>query len=894
MNIFDLIFEAKKEDPYTKFDDFKAEQSKQKKKQNTFDQSKMPKGERDWEVEQIEQKEKNRKEREQRWHETAEISKINAVSDLKKNISTKGAKLRGNADGVDQDFHGKSLREIADSKKENADGKAVIFSKKELENIIMSEDKAFIDAVSILSDLNLLHSVYHVAHSGERPSFTKEYIEWFLDMLGKGNSPETAIINLSTTKKADATLKRLNREYEDAHNGFMDALEKANRLDGKKTAEINAVKEKTQREIASLGGSIEDGTEKPNFDFEKDFSSKDPKYKEAFNKQIDKAQASVKEYIKTKTEQLLYTQSKLIKDIEEKYEKEEKRLKDLRSKFIEDEKRIEKEKEEYKKEQQYDYYEVGPKYKELSQLLIKYDTEKDAKKKAEFKKRIDELSKKYKEDFDNSLSAFGKREKEEEELYAKNRELTDQIEKALSSGQTIKAQDLKAQKDKIVKQINKLKDAKEENGIYYKFTREGDNKSLYTIQTFKYKNVGAFLSELRNSIFLMNKDLMTTLTRIVNLLYFGRDEKGEDEDTSERISSEELQKRKKQAEAERRYHKNEIEIGFDEHTKAIRKLRKNKLNELKPLMKKMLELQRATGKTLKEIIKSIDASIEEKKGIFSGLKQGDFGIFADDYDKNAEEEITKKTEINVDKLKKELQAEFDKLVMSDREYDDNSNKRKIDRLLNKAQVQRELSDEEIKYNEAKTELEKVNSVLDNLKLIQKKAEEIFDNFDDFAKEENNRQSALKLKKFIKKYRTTLIKAQAEDYITLLPDQEKKNRKILSELGFINQKLRDKNKIDLSDFEDVFDEISDFSLDLQKDIVEIYNKKEEEFKKLPVPKKSGKTRKEMMSDVIENLSKRSKLSEKIKKAQADIAKTRFWNNPSYEEIRRKIAKEMGKE
>ena len=902
MNIFDLIFEEddnrKKPVSYVGFDEWK-EKRKQSKKQETLDQSKMPKGERDWEIENALQKEKKRKEREEEWQRTAENSKIEAVSELKKTISKKGGKLRGNADLVNQEFQGKSLREAADKKKENADGKAVIFSKKELEDLIMSEDKAFIDAVSILSDLKLLHNAYHIEHSDERSSFTKEYIEWFLNSLSKGDKPETAIVNLSTVKRTDETFRKLKKEYTNAEEGFKDALKKSDALDAKKAAELKTVREKTKTEIENLGLSFEDGTEKKNFDFAKDFSLKDPKYREAFEKQIENLQPTVKNLIKTKTEALLYKEKQLIKEIEEKYEDEETRLKILRKKFIDDEQKAERKIKEYYENQQYDYYEIGPKYKELNQLILRLDAETNPAKKIEIRKRIDELSEKYNKDFNDSLNAFSARETEENELINKNRELTDQIEKALSSGQTIKAQDLKEQKKRIVARLNKIKDAKEENGAYYKFTRNGDNKYLYTIKSFKFKNVGAFLSELRNSIFLMNKDLMTTLTRIVNILYFGRDEKGDEEENYKTADPEETKKKKRQAESEARYHKNEVEIGFEEYTKAKKR---KKLNELKPLIKKMLQLQKATGETINQIIKSIDASISEKKEIFGKIKQGDFGIFADDNDTKNEKADTEK--INVEKLKKELQDEFDKLIVSDEEYSKAPNKEKIDKLLNKAQVQRKLSKEEEEYTKAKLEYETVDNLLNNLTSLRKTAHAIYRsnyfNFDKFI-EEINETKGLKLRKFIKKYKQIMQKVP--DYISFTDEQEEKNKKFISVLAFIYKSIKENKdgsvfdnslKKEKNDFAEVFDEIDDFIVNLEGELEEVVNEKEKEFKKLPVPKKSQATRKEMMSKIIDNQSERSKLSKKIKDIKADIARTRYWNNPSYEEIKRKITKEIGKE
>ena len=896
MNILDLIFEEDdnrgKPVPYIGLDEWKKKR-KQSKKQETFDQSKMPKGERDWLVAQAEAKEKTRKEREENWEREAESSKSTAISELKKNISKKGGELRGNADRVDNDFYGKSLRDFAEKKKEGANGKAVVFSRKELEDILMSSDKAFIDAVSILSDLKLLHNTYHVTHSDERSKFTKEYIEWFLNMLSKGTSPETAIVNLSTTQKSDSKLKELNREYKEAEAGFNDALNEANKLDERKQKELSAVKKKAEEEIRKLSTRDADEYDKV-FDIERELKldREEPKY---FEKQIDKYQSSVEKNNQVRKAQILFKLKQDIKQIEEKYENEENRLKNLRNKFIEDEKTIEKKIEEYTKSKQYYYYAIGPKYKELSQLLIKFDAEENPAKKAELGKKVKELTVKYNEEFNKTINAFSEKENQEIELVNKNRELADQIKKALKDGQTIKAQELKKEKEKIVKQINAIKDAREtdeENGIYYKYTRNEGNKSLYTIKTFKYKNVGAFISELRNSIFLMNKNLLETLTRIVNILYFGFDEKGDDEDTSRRLSQEQLEKIKKNKEADERIHKKEVELGFDKHTKDIRAARQKKLNALKPLAVKILELQRATELSIKKIISGIDASIEQKKEVFSGLKQSDFGVFADDYDEKAEAEKTKKEKTNVDKLKKDVQNEFDKLIISKEEYDKSKNKEKINKLLNKAQVQKQPSEEEQKYNEIKTEIEVLRSISDSFQKINDDLQKMMIEYKTFDDGNKRKEKFKTVRNLALKYKKTLAKALGKDYITLTEKEEEIHKNILTDIGFLLKAI-EKNRVDIENVYDVFDKFDDFVLDLNKEVDEKLEEKEKELKELPVPKKE-KTSKENMSDVISNLSKINKLHKKIQRTKADIAKTRFYNSPSYEEIRRKIAKEMGKE
>ena len=551
MNIFDLIFEAKKEDPYTNFNDFKTEASKPK----VFDYTQKT-------VSEKSDEEKAKANEEKTWGAESSISQSKAIDELKKNISKRGSIFRGNAILVDKKFPGKSLQDFVEDKKTKEGNKSATLTQSEVQKAINASDKAFMDAVSILHDLNVLRS-------SSISNYSADNINYLLGMLKDGSSINNAIINLKTWQSADTEFLKLKKEFKDLDRERDEIIYKQIYLESNKNAEIEKAKAREQER------SKEEGYDKDKGAFE-------------LETEINHIHNS---FLKEK-ENLAKARKRLDSLIEINLKKLDQKREDAR--VIS--------------------YSPGAQFQKIKILTAKADTEQDPKKKQEFLNQV----KKMKEDWFQNIDKMIDERKELDDkilnLESQIRSLKDELEQAKTDGKTKEVIDL----------TNNIKEKEEERSKL--ITKSNTNvfakekgvamKSFRTIKSFNFKNPSDFVNDLRSSIFTMGKNLLYTLTRAINLIYSGFDESGI-EGKFGRLPTENERKliqQKKEIDYQAEMIRTKAAVDAD-----VKKWGGSNYKRLQDYKNKLVELVTEMKIPIEDLINNLDIAAKEKKELLKKL-----------------------------------------------------------------------------------------------------------------------------------------------------------------------------------------------------------------------------------------------------------------------------------
>ena len=406
---------------------------------------------------------KAQKEVEKHWSAQSEITQSEAIRDLKKNIAKDGTTYRGNVLLADKQFPGKSIQDFANEHKKEP------FTQNEVQSLIGSSDKAFIDAVSILSQLKVLQG-------SSASSFTPDNVNYLLSMLSNGTSIENAINNLKTWYVSDTSFYKLKKQANELGKEI-----------GETYAALNNIEENRKKDIENAKAKEIERAKNQEYDKEKGNADLQGEIFHINNSYDDRKKNLEREIIRLKKE---------AKKIEEKLTEKRKGVENT-------------------------IYSPGKKFQEMDVLFAKAQVETDPKKKKEYFTQAEKMRQDWNARIDTLIDERRGTENEIANLKSQISTLDTQIEKAKKDGDIKVVKDLINNKELKTQKLNELSGKLNDN--VFAETKKGPQKVFRTKKELSFSKPSEFVNELRNSIFTMGKNILPTLTRAINLLYYGSD-----------------------------------------------------------------------------------------------------------------------------------------------------------------------------------------------------------------------------------------------------------------------------------------------------------------------------------------------------------------------------------